>query len=182
MRASIHALETVERRLAEVTALVDMQEEQAERFPREVGAWLRQLEDELEKIGIGSSEVAGLRSRLVSAARGLLPSDGVSRRRVTQATAATVLEQAQRHASLQLVPIAERRREAESMATRLIAVARAKGMIDQIDGRPRDEALRLVLGQLRADPDTANGAVHLEGLLGPFDVLIVLDRALPELR
>jgi len=177
----LHHLEAIMACLTEVSALVDLQAQRSATFQQRTVAWLRQAEDTLrESRHPGAASLAALRSRLVRTLQG----DGLARRshKAAMATTSDVLVEAEAALRAAIDPALSTLAEADALALQVASVARVKGLIDAARSagthRTRVAALQ---GSLKADPDTMAAMVRLEGLVGPFDVAIILDRAVPEL-
>lgn len=179
-------LEILQKRLRSIPELVDSQQKRLYTFPEEVLDWLKQAETELENAHLHVvSEIASLRSRLLVTLHG--SEDGVghgaTQRKRRESVASSVLQEAQQIITRAIDPKIEQIREAEGLAMSVAAVARAKGVIQQASEiASHQEALQFVHGAMSQDPDTGAAIVHITGLLGAIEVLIVLDRAIPELH
>jgi hypothetical protein len=69
--------------------------------------------------------------------------------------------------------------EAERVAQQVIAAARAgRFLAPREAGMENTQYLRSLRRGLSVDPNLEGAVVHLEGLVGPQDTLILLDRAL----
>lgn len=177
-------IENLENKLSELSSIVDSQHARLSSFPEKVLIWLQQVEDDLKNAQIASvSDIAALRSRLLVV---LHRSDidgrsGVSHRKRTESIASSVLQDAQQVITQAISPKIEQIQEAESVAMRIVSVAQAKGIIEQAKTiQPRQSALMFIQSAMKEDPDTAAAMVHLTGLLGMFDLLIVLDRCITD--
>ena len=129
-----------------------------------------------------------LRSSLLSAEQGQLPSGVTFRGRPTSSRVINaVAVQSLRHAAdLASGLIAEHRprlAEGERVAQQIIAAARSRGLIiDRACSESNTQYLKALRASLAAAGDLEAAAVHLEGLVGPSDALILLDRALTPQR
>jgi len=179
----IHAL------LLAVPALVDLQQRRDARFSSDVGAWLARAEQVLTANRIAASgNVAALRATLNSAALGATPAgitvrDRPTTRKVRDATAADVLRQAAEMISNAVRDDDARIAEAARLCQQMAAVARSAGLLAAPpDGVPRDAWLRGIWKAMSANGNFGAGAVRVEGLVGPHDALLLLDRTLtPEM-
>ena len=178
-------VDRLEERLRHVPAVVDAQHRRDARFTERLLTWLCRTEEAMTDAHLASvSQVAALRSRLLTALHRSDPVDGQrqGRRKHSEHVASDVLQRAQQVLTDALEPQLERLREAESIAVRVVAVARAKGVLAQAAAiEDHQQALGFVQAYLCRDPDTAAATVHLTGVLGPIDSLVMLDRALPDL-
>lgn len=177
----LHHLEAIMACLDGVSALVDLQSQRSSAFPQRTTDWLRRTEDVLrEARDPGAAGIAALRSRLVSMQQGT----GKARRshKATMAAASDVVIDAE--AILRGVVAAPRATlaEADALALQVASVARVKGLIEHAQQAPSHQTRVAALqASLKQDADTMGAMVRLEGLVGPFDVAIILDRAVPEL-
>jgi len=176
-------LEEIERMLLRVPALVDLQDRGNPDFAQDVKQWLSELEKVLESNRIAvAGTVAALRALVISAERGVIPV-GVefhgrpTRRKIQEAAGAYVLRQSGDLVSSVTQRERERVAEAERLTRQLVALAKAKGLIQEVpSGGDFTEILKGIWRTLSADPDISGGTVNVEGLVGPYDALIVLDR------
>lgn len=173
-------VERIQGKLLQVPAIVDLQQARSSSFCEAVLRWLNETETELKNAQLSAvSGLAALRSRLLMNIHG----DGVQTRsrKARDAAAAQALQDAQRSISTALEPALARLNEAEQLAYKVIAVARAKGLLQALVELSHTDALIQLSACLQRDPDTVSAMVHIVGLVGRFDSLVVLDRATPEL-
>ncbi len=177
----LHHLDAIMACLTDVSTLVDLQAQRNAAFQQRTLEWLRRAEDALsESQHPGAASLAALRSRLVRTYQG----DGITRRshKASMAMTSDVLVEAEAALRAAIDPALATLAEANALALQVASVARVKGLIDgsrsAANHRTRVAALH---GALKKDPDTMAAIVRLEGLVGPFDVAIILDRAVPEL-
>jgi hypothetical protein len=176
-------LEEIQAMLRGIPGLVDLQEKRAPAFGDEVKRWLLTIEKVLDDNFMpAAGEVAALRAVLISAERGVVPA-GVAfrgqttRKKIVQATAARVLQQVSELISNVVRPDIQRIAEAERMTRQLVAHGKAKGLVKPLpDDSERTEKLKFLWRTLAADPDVGPGVVNVEGLVGPTDALVILDR------
>ncbi len=181
---NIHQVELVQQRLALLPGVVDFQHQRSSAFPEETLRWLKDTELVFENAGLPNiSELPILRSRLLSVLHNNTKDPKFpSSRKHKEAISTEVLEEAERALNQAIAAKVETIREAEGYASRLVAVAKAKGILDEARKvQPHQEALQYLHGALSRDQDTATALVHLNGLMGQYDVLVVLDRAAPDL-
>jgi hypothetical protein len=178
-------LEEFHRLLLRVPSIVDDLERGGADGPRLVRVWLDGVEAALESNRMPlAASIAALRSRLDAASGGAVPS-GIelmgrpTKRKVTAATAAAVLEEATVTVSEQLRADEDRFEEADRIARQLTVAAQMKGIVG---GRPKppewEPAVRAVWSAIAADPDLSAGAAHLLSLVGTHDAVVVMDRAI----
>lgn len=178
-------IEEIERLLLQLPALVQQQEQRSANFASGAGTWLSALEKVLTANRLyQAGYIASLRSGLVAAEQGEVPAGlefrGRSTRlRVLNAVASQALHRAVEVASTLIAENQSRLGEAERIAQQLVAVAFSRGLILARDKKMNDTQYLLSFkSHLVSNPDLENAVTHLEGLVGPYDALILLDRAL----
>ena len=93
--------------------------------------------------------------------------------------ASHVLQRACEVASSVIAENRPRLSEAERVAQQIVAAARSRSLVmPRNPGMDNTQHLRSVRGEFAANRDLENATVHLEGLVGPQDMLVLLDRAL----
>jgi hypothetical protein len=177
-------IEEIASLLLGVPALVRQQESRSFAFAESVSAWLESLETVLAANHLHhAGQVATARSGLISTRRGLVPQNlnfrGLpSRTRVLSAVASQALQTGSEIASAIITENRPRILDAERVAQQIVAVALARGIIPaRPPGGGNTEFLRS-LRRVLVSEELEAGTVHLEGLVGPHDALILLDRAL----
>ncbi len=176
-------IEEIQNILSSISGLVDLQQRRDSNLDEQVKMWLAKLEKVLENNRIMQvGEVATLRGIIFSAEKGIIP-PGVevhgssSKRKIVEAAVIFSLRQASSLVSDFLQKEVSRVSDAERMMRQLIAMAKAKGLIQQISNRnDNTEELKFVWRTLSSNPEIAPGTTNIEGLVGPHDALIVLDR------
>ena len=181
----IASVEEIEALLLELPDLVRLQQDRSARFPERTATWLVGLEDALVANRLPQAgAVAALRSGLVAADQGLLPGGLEFRGRPTRSRVIVALaSQAIQQAVAVAAPVVDENRprlaEAERVAQQIVAAARARATIPaQTKAATNADYLRAVRRSFSASEDLENAMVHLEGLVGSYDALILLDRAL----
>ena len=178
-------LEEIQSILLFIPALVDLQQERDANFVKEVKNWLKKMEKVLENNRIlAAGNVATLRGTLISAERGIIPV-GIelhgkpTGRKIKEATAADVLRHVGEIVSNVIHQDRERVAEAKRLGRQLVALARTKGLIHELpSGEQYTEMLKALWRTLASDPDISPGTTNLEGLVGPNDALIIIDRTI----
>nr|WP_298687529.1 hypothetical protein [uncultured Dongia sp.] len=171
--------------LLELPGLIGQQERRSTDFVRNAVAWLTALEDLFTASRLHQAgSIAILRSGLLSAEHGHVP-EGLqfrgrpTRTRVLTALAAQALKQAADTASELLSENRARLAEAERVAQQIVAAGLSRGVImGRGEEASNTEFLRALRRGLSTSADLEPAAVHLEGLVGPYDALILFDRAL----
>ncbi|MBF0107968.1 MAG: hypothetical protein HQL76_02160 [Magnetococcales bacterium] len=178
-------LEEIQGLLLRIPSLVNLQEKKDATFVPEVKRWLNDVEKIFENNRLAiAGRIAVLRAELISAEAGILPARIVfhgrpTARKIRDATAAAAL----REASGIIPPVIEEDKTrfdgAERLGRQLVALARAKGIpTAQSNIFDHTERLKILWQLFRNDPDIAPGTVTMEGLVGPHDALVILDRTL----
>lgn len=180
-------VEEIERILLLLPALVREQEARSPFFPDNVAGWLAQAEKMLAAKNLyQAATIAVLRSDLALARQGHLRPGvalrGVpSRSRIRSVAAAQAISRAAEVLSAIVQENRPRFAEAEAIAQQLVAVALAQSLV--VPPHPamsRTDYLLDLRGRVLSS-ELATALLRLEGLVGPNDVLVLLDRAL-ELR
>ena len=179
-------LEEIQGMLLRVPELIDSLEKRAPSFVGSVKEWLTQAEQILisNRLAV-AAEVAVLRGVLISAERGVIPpgmafSTRTTIRKIKDASAADVLRKAEELISSAISVDAVRFAEGEKLTQQIVAVAQRKGLIPVTPrGDKHTEMLKAIWQAMIIDPDLGAVTTHLAGLVGAYDVLILLDRMLP---
>jgi len=180
-------LEAIEALLLDVPALVDRMDGHDPAFLPALKAWFAAAEDTLRNNRLAAaSEVAACRAILIAVERG--DTDGVaargstSARRYREARASHLLSRA---AGAVAETIRSRRGQADEAARlmmQLVAAADRLGLIPSDRGRSPSAYLNGIRQAISARAELVSHLVHVTGLLGETDTLIVLDRSIAALR
>jgi hypothetical protein len=176
-------IEEIQNMQSSISGLIDMQQCHDPNFNDRVKLWLAKLEKILENNRIMQvGEIATLRGLILSAENGIVP-PGIeihgksSRRKIVEAAVTFSLRQSSKLVSDLISIEVNRISDAERIMRQLLALAKAKGLNLQIpDNVNHTEVLRYIWRALSDDPEIAPGTVNVEGLVGPHDALIILDR------
>lgn len=179
-------LEEVQGVLLRVPGLIHELEERDPTFVDSVKEWLTQAEEVLisNRLAV-AAEVAVLRGVLISAERGVIPpgmafSTRTTMRKIKDASAADVLRKAEELISSAISADAVRFAEGEKLTQQIVAVAQRKGLMPVTPSVDKHtEMLKAIWQAMIMDPDLGAATTHLAGLVGAYDVLILLDRMLP---
>ena len=178
-------LEEVEGLLLALPAIVQVQESGSGDFPDRVDAWLVQLEKVLAANRLfQAGSIAALRSAAVAATTGSVPlglqmRGTPTQRRFLFMVASHVLQRASEIASGLVAENKPRLADGERVAQQLVAVAHARGLVTPRQaGIDNTHYLRALRRSLAASQDLESAVVHLEGLVGVHDSLVLIDRAL----
>ena len=165
--------------------LVEQQQRRSTDFAPQARAWLNSLEEVFAASRLyQTGSIAMLRSGLIAAEQGQVPTGlqfrgRPTRSRVLNAAASEALQRAVNVASTLIAENQPRLAEAERVAHQIVTAAVSRGLTTgRAEGVSNTEYLRMLWRKLMTSPDLENGVVHLEGLVGPYDALILIDRAL----
>lgn len=177
-------LEEIEGALLQVPSLVHGQKQRSPDFASSVIKWLEQVEQVLSANRIAKAgAIAALRSELLSVERNQAPAvqfrGKPTKAQMLAAAASQSLQKAADVVSNLIDHHRPRFVEAERIAHQVVAAARARRLLANAsaDEGDRTGSLRALHQRLRQDGDLAAATVHLEGLVGAHDLLILLDRA-----
>jgi hypothetical protein len=165
--------------------LVQQQERRSSDFAPSALAWLNSLEKVLTANRLyQAGTIATMRSALVAAEHGQAPTEiefrgRPNRLRTLRAMASQALQRAAEVASTLVAENRPRLEEAERIAQQIIAAALSRELITARGHEMSStEYLRILRRSLAMTADLERAVVHLEGLVGPHDTLILFHRAL----
>ncbi|MBI1803208.1 MAG: hypothetical protein HY033_05515 [Ignavibacteriae bacterium] len=180
----IAQLEEIQNLLLQVPELIHGLERRDPNFSSAVKQWLARAEHELVSNRLAvASEIAGLRGTLICAERGLIP-EGITftghptLRTIKAASTAQLLRKASERISSAIQVRAAQIVEGENLIQQIVSRARRKGLIpSELSASGNHvELLKGIWSALVSDPDVGAAAIHLAGLVGEYDALILLDR------
>lgn len=177
-------VEELQSLLFDVSGLVNMHETKDHGFVVAVKQWFGDLEAVLERNRVPAvGLVASYRGLLSSSEAGVVPEGVVyngrySKRKVSEASAIYLLNQANRLVYDLVKKEQARIMEAMEIVRKLVSVARAKELPTVKSAGDNSEALRFLWRSYSGDSDVAAGTASVEGLVGPYDALVLLDRVL----
>ncbi len=165
--------------------LVQQQERRSTDFAPNTDAWLKSLERVFSANRLyQTGNIAALRSSLVAVEQGQVPAGlefrgRLTRSRVMNAMASQALQRAAELTSNLIAENQPRLAEAERVARQIVAAARSRGLVPaREEGVSNIQYLRMFRHSLVTSADLESVVIHLEGLVGPHDTLILFDRAL----
>ena len=178
-------LNEIQAMLLKVSDLTDLQDLRDFSYVAKTKRWLSDLEKILENNRlIQAGEVASLRGAIVSAENGIYQNGAEflakpTKRKMVEAATASAIHQASSLVSQVIQADISRFNEAEQTVRQLVAIAKAKGLLLNIPNNGNHtEILKFIWRTIGQDADIAPGAVNVEGLVGPYDALILLDHIL----
>lgn len=178
-------LEEIERKLFEVSTLIDGYENRNPTFVDDVEKWLKNIDEVLQKNRLAiAGNIAGLRGTLLSVRNGASYQDietigRSTRRKLLAATAIDIVNRAVNIVNTSIQGDRIRVNEAERIALQVISVARICGLIKDNTTMPDGPVFaQNLITSMKSTEATVQGVVQLEGLLGRSDVIIVIDRLL----
>ncbi len=180
-------LEEIEAWLLRVPALVKRFEERDPGFVPAVKSWLVGVEDTLSRNGMPeTSEIAVCRGALISVERGfpdgVAPQGRMGARNLRQARASHLLKRA---TDLIAETIHSRRRQADEagrVMMQIVAVADHLDLIPVDSGQNHTAYLEAILVAMSNRAELTSLVVHVIGLLGKADTLMMLDRSIARIR
>ena len=178
-------LEEIQNLLLRVPSIVELGEKGDFGFVSCVKKWLTHMEIVLKNNKLSASaNVAACRGLLISSEHGNIPSGldfkgNVTKRKVREATATRCISETVHVVSDRIQKDVERVDEAERIIRQLVSIAKAKGLIVKVtEDNNFGDALNFVWKSMSADQVLTQGTISVEGLVGPHDALILLDRAI----
>ncbi|MEE4287176.1 MAG: hypothetical protein V2I31_13570 [Mariniphaga sp.] len=181
----IFNLEEIQLYMDKIPGLVDLLDKKDPFFSDQIKKWIKGLEDILSNNHLYiSGQIGALRGLLISAEQGVISNEiqfvgQPTKKKVLNATAGYVINQAGIIVSEYLQSNRNRINEAERHAQQLITFALSKGLISEFKGeKANTQLLKNIWQVLRTDPELLQGVINIESLVGPYDALIILDRTL----
>jgi hypothetical protein len=178
-------LEEIQSTLQGISRIIDLQAKRDSSFLEEVKQWLNIIETILINNKIPESgRIASLRGSIISAEIGVIPNGFTTRAHVTgsklkNGVALDVIRQTSDILFTIIHKDMERLSEAERIMRQLISISQSKGLLqDTYHNLRSTEVLKLLWNKFSNDGDLAQGVVSIEGLVGPYDSLIILNRQL----
>jgi hypothetical protein len=181
----ITQIEEIANLLLLLPALIHEQEQRSTDFVPRADAWLNSLERVFSSNRLyQAGSIATLRSALVATKQGQVPA-GIefrgppSRSQVLNAAASHALQRAADIASTLMAENQPRLSEADRLAQQIASAALSRGLIKPREAEVSNtQYLRTLRRSLAASDELENAFVHIEGLVGLHDALILFDRAL----
>lgn len=178
-------LEEIQNLLLQVPGIVELGEKGDFGFVFSVKKWLKHMEIVLKsnKLSV-SANVAALRVSVISAEKGIIPGEvnfagRITKRKVREATASHSISKAVEIVSERIARDIERIEEANRVLRQLVSIGKRKGVILELPkGKNFGDALKATWKKMSEDQLLAQGVVSVEGLVGPHDALVLLDRAI----
>jgi hypothetical protein len=178
-------LEEIERKLLEVSTLIDSQNNQISNFIDSVEIWLIDIDEILQKNRLSiSGSISGLRGTLLSVRSGVSYQDinftgRLTHRKRIDSAAIDIINRAVEIVESSIQGDRTRINEAERIALQLLSIARTNGwIIEDPNAQNESQFAQSLINLMRSNKATVQGIVHLEGLLGQSDTVIVIDRLL----
>lgn len=178
-------LEEIDDHLRRLPSVIALYRERDSRFLDEVDRWLTRVEEILQNNRLPiAGIVASSRASMLMARDGVFTGEceatrRVSARRRQDAVASHVLAAVAETVNGAVQADRLRMEEASRIALHAITVARAAGLLQGREIQSSDaEFAKWLLQTLKNSEATLQAAVQLEGLIGPVDATIILDRQL----
>lgn len=181
------SLEEIEALLLKVPTLVKRFEERDPDFFSAVKSWLASVDNTLSNNRMAATaEIAVCRGALISVERGF--SDGsalktrMGARNLKDARASHMLKRATDVISETIRFRRGQVDEADRVMMQIVAVADRLGLITAEAGQNHSAYLQATLQVISNRAELTSLVVHVTGLLGKADILIVLDRSIASIR
>ena len=179
-------LEEIEALLLQVPALVDRLEDRDPAFLPALKSWLAAAENVLSNNHMpAASEIAACRGLLIAVERGDSDNSrvrGMGARKYREARASHLLKRASDVISETIRSRRAQVDEAGRVMMQVVAAADRVGLIPAESGPSHTAYLQGVLQTMSSRAELTSLIVHVTGLVGETDSLIVLDRAIAALR
>ena len=173
--------------LLKVPSLVKRLEERDPEFVSAVKSWLANAGEVFGRNGLSqTAEIAVCRSNIIAAERGL-SEDGTTQTRIgarafKEARAGQLLERATDLIADSVRPRRAQVDEAGRIMLQVVAVADQLGLIPTDTGSNHAAYLQTILSAMTNRAELVSLVVHITGLVGKADILIVLDRSIASLN
>lgn len=182
----IRNVEEIEAVLMGVSALTACLERSDPGFVEATLEWLGSAEESMRnhRLSVAAS-IAAIRGAVLVARRHDGQAQGVPRstsRKAREAQVASFLKEATDLVAAAVRPRRAQLDEAERIMMQVVAVADRIGLIVPIGGESQTAYLQSVLRSIAARQEIASHVVHVGGLLGETDTLVMLDRAISAFR
>ena len=178
-------LEEIQKMLLRTSDLIDLNVQHNPNFILDVKEWLSELEKILKNNNMPiSANIASMRGILISAERGNIPigiefKGRTTSRKIREATSNKIIHQAVDLISNTIQKDVERVKEAERITRQLVAIAKSNGYIKKILSQDNyTEKLKTFWQKMANDQVLSQGIISVEGLVGPNDALVILDRTI----
>ncbi len=180
-------LEEIEALLLKVPGLAKRYEDHEPDFVVAVKSWLAATEETLSKNRMpAASEIAVFLGELISAERGFSEGSALKSRmgarHLKEARAAHLLKRATDVANETIRLRRGQVDEAERVMMQIVAVADRLGLVPSQSGENLGAYLQAVFQALSNRAELASLVVHVVGMLGKADTLIMLDRCITRVR
>jgi flavin-binding protein dodecin len=179
-------LEEIQQQLLELPGIVRAYEERTGDFADQARAWMVRLEEALKNNQLpAAGAIAALRAMVISAERGTLP-PGLAFvgtptvRKARDAAASEAIRRAEETVSGVLRADLAQVDEARRLVRQMLAVAQRKGLpVTTRDAPSISDAINGLWAACLRDAELAAAATRVNGLVGPFNALVLLSRELP---
>jgi hypothetical protein len=178
-------IEEIQNYLLQVPELINSVEKQETEFISNLKNWLSGLEKVLHNNNMSETgNIASYRGILISASRGCIPNEitfynRLSKRKIIESTATFIIQQSSNLVSTIIQKDKDRFFEAERFTQQLVTIAKTKGLIKEpLNGNYDTDLLKHIWKSMSSDKDLSPGVINIEGLIGPYDALIILNRVI----
>jgi hypothetical protein len=177
-------LEEIKASFLKVSSIIDLLSEKDSNAIVKTKEWLLEIEKILTNNKIPEvGKIACARGSIISAEMGFVPAgfqvDNVNKLKLRIFVALEVLKQSSNIVFEIIQKDIVRIEEAERIMRQVIAIAKSKGLLDDFPNPPlTTDILRSFWKKFALDNNLTQGVVSIEGLIGPYDSLIIFDRIL----
>lgn len=176
-------LEEIESQVFRVPDIIRKFEQRDPDFVQATQDWLAEAEQTLNKNRmVEGAQIAVLRGSLIAWNRGFTdgaePTPRTASRKLKEPRAAGLLKRATEIVSEAIRMRRAQMNEAESMMMQIVAVAEQLGLVPPSGGQDHTAYLESIRGALSARAELVSPVVHVTGLVGRVDFLVLLDRTI----
>jgi hypothetical protein len=178
-------IEEIQNYLLEIPNMINSVEKRETEFIDNLKIWLSDLEKVLNNNHMSEAgNIASYRGILISASRGIIPNEitfynRLSKRKIIESTATYIIQQTSNLISAVIQKDKDRFFEAERLTRQIVAIAKKKGMIkESSNGNYDTDLLKHIWKSMSSDKNLSTGLINIEGLVGPHDALIILNRVI----
>jgi hypothetical protein len=175
-------LEEIQKYLQEIPKLIDLLSKGDSRFVQDTKKWFVEIEtifnsNKIPEVG----KIASLRGTVISAEMGITPDRfnafQLTKSKIRNGVTLDALKQANDIVFNFIQKDIDSFSEAERIMSQVISVSKSKGILSDFPSPPiTADILKFYWIKLSNDSDLLPGVVSIEGLVGPYDSLIIFNR------
>ncbi|MBN1552585.1 hypothetical protein JW979_14010 [bacterium] len=178
-------LEEIQRLCTKMPSIVDLYEKDDPDFVQAVTVWLKEIEQSMIHSQVhGTGQISALRAQLASAGKGVVPEKiqikgNPSLHKIKNAVASEVLSKAGKMVAEIVNPAFNQVGESLRLIGQMLPIAQKKGLLSN---RILGGDMSVIWQKIQDDPDLGNIALHVLGLTGKTDTLILFERSMSLLQ